>query len=114
MTGDTSMGTPAPGRSLVNADYASAFVLLSRAWDRHRVSARAEYFETTDKDQAAVDNNGEHGTALTLAYIFRPRERQRLTLELLHAVSYRPARTFIGSPVKASETQVQASYRFFF
>jgi hypothetical protein len=114
MIGDTSMGTPAPGMSLVNADYASAFVLASRAFGRHRLSARAEYFETVDRDATALDNNGEHGTALTLAYVFRPKERQRLTLELLRAVSYRPERIEIGAPLKASETQVQASYRFFF
>lgn len=114
MFGDTRMGTPSPGQSLVNADYASAFVLASHTWSRHRLSVRAEYFETVDKDRTAIDDNDEHGTALTAAYIFRPAERQRLTLEILRTVSFRPERIYLGTPVKARETQVQASYRYFF
>ncbi len=112
--GDTTMGTATPGRPLVDVEFTSAFILLSRAWDRHRLSARAEYFETTDKDLTVADDNGEHGVALTAAYIFRPVQRHRLTLELLQAVSYRTERIYLGRPRKARETQVQASYRIFF
>lgn len=114
LIGDTRMGTEVPGMSLVAADFASAFVLVSRDWDRHRLSARAEYFETTDRDLTALDNNSEHGTALTAAYVFRPLERHRLTLELLHLISYRPERAVLGLPLKARETQAQVSYRIFF
>jgi hypothetical protein len=114
MIGRTSMGTPSPGMSLVNTGFASAFVLVSRGWDRHRVSARAEYFETTDRDFTAGDNNAEHGTALTAAYVFRPVERHRLTLELKQVVSFRPERAHLNLPIKARETQAQASYRVFF
>lgn len=114
MIGDISMGTPSPGMSLVDTGFASAFVLVSRGWDRHRVSARAEYFETTDRDRTAIDNNAEHGTAVTAAYIFRPAERHRLTLEIMQVVSFRPERTYLNLPIKARETQAQASYRIFF
>lgn len=114
MVGETTMGMPAPGTSLVDTGFASAFVLVSRAWDRHRISARAEYFETTDRDRTLADNNGEHGTAVTAAYIFRPAERHRLTLELMQTISFRPERRYLNLPVKARETQAQASYRIFF
>jgi hypothetical protein len=114
MVGETTMGTPAPGMSLVNAGFASAFVLVSRSWDRHRVSARVEYFETTDRDVTEIDNNAEHGMALTAAYIFRPAERHRLTIELMRVVSSRPERAHLNLGIKARETQAQASYRIFF
>ena len=114
MLGDTSMGTATPGVPLVAADFASAFILLSRAWEGHRLSVRAEYFETSDRDATAADENGEHGTALTAAYIFRPADRHRLTLEIQHSVSYRAERLYIGQPRKARETQALASYRIFF
>lgn len=114
MRGDTTMGTAVPGIPLVAADFTSAFILVSRAWDRHRITARAEYFETRDKDTTVGDDNNEHGTAVTMAYVFRPLERHRLTIELTQGVSFRPERAFIGESIKARETQLQASYRIFF
>ncbi|MBM3515110.1 MAG: hypothetical protein FJX59_15575 [Alphaproteobacteria bacterium] len=78
------------------------------------MSGRIEYFKTHDRD-TSPDLNGETGQALTLAYIFRPVDRQRLTLEMLHIHSRRPERALsFGLPATANETQIQASYRFFF
>ncbi|MGE4063675.1 MAG: hypothetical protein AB7E79_09930 [Rhodospirillaceae bacterium] len=88
--------------------------MSARAWDRHRASARIEYFETTDRDRTEIDNNGEHGTAVTAAYIFRPAERHGLTLELMQIISFRPERAHLILPIKARETRAQASYRIFF
>ncbi|MGE3335313.1 MAG: hypothetical protein AB7I36_16835 [Rhodospirillaceae bacterium] len=114
MVGDTTMGEPSPGMSLVNTGFASAFVLATQRWGRHRVSARAEYFETTDRDRTAVDNNGEHGTSITAAYSFRPRQSDRLTFEVLQIISFRPERAHLNLPIKARESQAQLSYRVFF
>jgi len=114
MVGDTTMGTPSPGTSIVDTGFASAFVLASQRWGRHRVSVRAEYFETTDRDRTAVDNNAEHGNALTTAYVFRPAQRHSLTFELMQVISYRPERAHLNLPIKARETQAQMSYRIFF
>lgn len=114
MWGTTSIITFPPAPSVVKVDYDSAFLLVSKAWDRHRVSGRVEYFKTHDRD-TSPDDNSETGRAVTLAYIFRPFERQRLTLELLHVHSRRPERTLsFGLPATANETQIQASYRYFF
>ncbi len=114
MFGNTAMGLIAPDQPLVDVDFASAFLLVSKAWENSRVSLRAEYFETTDKDIAVDDDNDEHGNALTAAYIYYPAERQRLTFEALQIFSQRPERAFLGLPHKAKETQFQVSYRFFF
>ncbi len=114
MIGDTVMGLTASGQSFVDVDYASAFFLLSKNWSRHRLSLRAEYFETVDRDQTVDDDNDEHGNSLTLAYVFYPTERQRLTAEVLSTFSQRPERGFLGIPHKFHETQAQVSYRLFF
>ena len=100
--------------SVVDTGFASAFVLVSRRWGRHRVSARAGYFETTDRDLITTDNNAKHGTALTAAYIFRPVRLHQLTFELLQVISFHPERAHLNLPIKAHETQAQMSYRVFF
>jgi hypothetical protein len=59
------------------------------------------------------DLNQENGDAWTAAYVLRSFRKQRLTLEVLHADSKRPEREFLNLPVRAKETTIQASYRFF-
>jgi hypothetical protein len=116
MDGHTTVVTvPGAISPVVNTHFTSGFVLLSKPWDKHRVSLRLEYFETKDKDFLFPDNNNEWGNAMTAAYVFRPTDNQRLTLEFLHIRSTRPERTLsFGQPRTASENQLQASYRFFF
>ena len=50
---------------------------------------------------------------LPAAYVVRPFDKQRLTLEALNVDSKRPERAFLNLPVRARETILQASYRFF-
>ena len=70
-------------------------------------------FDTKDRD-VFPDNNNENGYALTLAYILRPKPKQRLTVELLYVDSHRPERQYQGLPVNGPvKTQFQVSYRFF-
>ncbi len=116
MDGYTTVVTvPGALSSVVDTEFMSAFVLISHEWDQHRVSARIEYFETKDEDVLFPDNNNEWGNAITLAYVLRPSDNQRLTLEVLHVHSNRPERTFsFGLPARVNENQAQISYRFFF
>ncbi len=114
MTGDTAMGETPQGDAIVDVDYTSAFVLASRSWGRHRISVRAEYFETIDRDLTLDDNNDEYGNSVSLAYATYPANRQRLTVEVTRGFSKRPERAFTGFTTKRHETQVQASYRIFF
>ena len=67
-----------------------------------------------DQPIRSVVPYADYGTALTLAYNFRPAANQRITLELLHVDSTRPERAAIGLPVRARETQFMASFRLFF
>ncbi|MBL8642652.1 MAG: hypothetical protein JNK21_01880 [Rhodospirillaceae bacterium] len=116
MDGSTTVVTvPGALSPVVDTAFTSVFLLLSHEWDRHRVSARLEYFETRDDDVLFPDNNNETGNALTLAYVLRPADNQRLTFEYLHVHSKRLERSLsFGLPAKAGEDQFQISYRFFF
>jgi hypothetical protein len=78
----------------VDTGFASTFVLASQWWGTHRVSARTEYFETTDRDRTPLDDNTKPGTALTAADIFRPAQSHLVAFEMLQ--------------------QAQMSYRVFF
>lgn len=113
MAGNTSMGTRPGLGSKVDNDYWSAYILLSKRFGRHRVSFRFDHFEVADDDLIPDDPNNETGNAVTAAYVLRPANKQRLTLELLHIESNRPARIGLGIPSRANETVLQASYRFF-
>jgi hypothetical protein len=95
------------------AEFWSAYGLISKEWGRNRVSLRLDRF-VTSSDHTVQDDTNEHGTAVTLAYNFRPAANQRITLELLHVDSIRPERAAIGLPIHARETQFMASFRLFF
>ena len=114
MEGDTTTVTIKPPTGpIVDTRFWSAYGLLSKDWGRNRVSFRFDRFGASDADRFP-DRNNEHGTGLTFAYIYRPVENHRLTLEVLNVVSKRPERAYLGLPIRANETLIQASYRIFF
>lgn len=113
MVGNTSMDTRPVLGSKVDNDYWSVFTLFSKRFGDHRISFRYDHFQVADDDFTADDLNQENGNAWTAAYVLRPFNKQRLTLEALHVDSKRPERAFLNLPVRAKETVLQASYRFF-
>jgi hypothetical protein len=113
MLGRTTMAS-FPTFTVADNDFASAFLLVSKTWGRHRLSGRTEMFDVNDNDNTPDDPNAEQGTALTLAYVFRPDDQQRLTFEVLHIDADREVRTTFGQRRRAKETQLQVSYRLFF
>ena len=115
MVGNTEMGRPFNPRfaRVVDADFWAYYSLLSRQFGPHRLSFRADVFAVGEQDGLPYDDNWERGHAFTGAYVVRPFDKQRLTLEVLHVVSDRRERTFFGDPRRIKETQLQISYRFF-
>ncbi len=114
MRGRTTVITiRAPIGPIVDTRFWSAYGLVSKEIGRHRLSFRGEVFKTIDRD-TFPDNNNEHGFGLTAAYVFRPADNQRLTVEFLYVHSERPERAFLAAPPRARETQTQVSYRLFF
>jgi hypothetical protein len=107
--GDTEMdGFEGP---FVLADFGAAFVLLSHAWDRHRVSLRYDDFWVHDRDHLAGDPNQEDGHAWTAAWFLEPPRagwgRCRVGVEALRLLSSRPARRILGEPARSSERSLQ-------
>jgi hypothetical protein len=108
LSGDTYMR----GRhAVVDTNFSSWFVLLSKHIDRHRFTLRYDSFGVQDNVSTEYDDNGH---AWMLAYALEMNDRQRLILELLEVNSNHPQRSDLGLPPVAHEHLLQASYRFFF
>jgi hypothetical protein len=117
MDGATNMGGRFPpiGRRAAEVDYRAAYLLVSRRFGRHRLSARYDYFETIDRDtMEGVYDNNEHGDALALAWIFKPTLEQRISVEGLYVKTDREALSRYGLSDRFDELEIQFSYRRFF
>lgn len=116
VTGNTVWGPDlANGAGVVDVDFQSAFLLASHAFGKQRFTVRYDWFQTDDRDLlVALDNNNEHGRAWTGAWIWRPWDRHRFTVELTHIMSKRPERVDLGVPERNDETVFQVGYRYFF
>jgi hypothetical protein len=91
-------------------DFDSAFravyALLSLDYERHRLTARYDFFRVDDHDGPPITR--EHGYALTFAYMLEVGLRHRFAIEYLRITSHRPATGF-DDP---SDGGWQFSYRF--
>ncbi|MGH9337468.1 MAG: hypothetical protein ACRD21_27270, partial [Vicinamibacteria bacterium] len=84
LSGDTWMGGQGAGQPKVTFDFRSAYLLLTVPFGRQRLSFRYDWFDMADRDEfRGVNDNDENGYGMTLAYLLRTTERQRLAFELL-------------------------------
>jgi hypothetical protein len=98
--------------SMVDIDYQAVYVLLSRSFERNRLSLRYDAFRVDDRDRfVAVDNNNESGHAWTFAYLYSFAQKYRAAAVLLRVNSIRPERIEIGLPAHTIETLLQISFR---
>lgn len=102
--GDTAI-EPETGYELW--DFYSTFLLVSKAWGRHRMSARADWFETEHVMTSWPQPFEEDGTAITVGYSYDFDEHWRGAVEFLEVRSDVAARAFLGEPVSADERQLQ-------
>lgn len=109
MDGSTTWGRGPTGAPGVFADYTSYFVLLSKSFSRHRLSARYDYFDVTDKDGIPFDNNAEEGDAWMLGYQFSVAKYVTLAAEWLQIATSRPAFAYFGMDQSVTERQLQFS-----
>ena len=93
--------------------FRASYVLLSKRFGSHTLSARYDKFEVDDAGSEDGDDYGwQKGHAFTLAYIYQPGSRWRYTLEWLHVVSTSYNREeYEDGPPMASQTQVQFAIR---
>ncbi len=115
MRGNTKMGfLKYGGKRSVDVDFEAVFALASHKFGKNRVSARYDWFETTDNSFKAEDNNDEWGHAWTIAVSRDFRANDQLILEWLRLDSWRPARRTIGYAADQTQDIVQVSYRLRF
>jgi phosphate-selective porin len=104
------MGPEFDGIHPVDNEYSSYFVLLTRAFDRHRVSLRYDDFEVTETDPVVLDENAEDGDAWTLAYRFQLNNKFGIAAEWLQIHSERPAWAYNNLETSQTEKQLQLSF----
>lgn len=103
------MGPALAGVHPVDNEFTSYFVLLTRPFDRHRVSLRYDDFKITERDPVPLDENAEDGYAWTAAYRYRFSDILNVAAEWLQVHSERPAWAYNGLATSRTEKQVQLS-----
>lgn len=113
MTGNTTMGRVVPvfGTRYIDMDFASGFVLATRKFGRQRVSARFDWFDTTDHAFVQRDNNNEAGAAITVAHSYEFNKKSTLIAEYMFVDSKRIARRDIGVLPDQQQSIFQVAYR---
>lgn len=112
--GETVMGPEINGAYVVDVEFFSHFLLLTKSIDRHRISARYDNFGVTENDRVPLDENRERGHAWTLAYQFQASEKVGLAAEWLRIHSNRPAWAYNNLATSRAEEQLQLSLRLRF
>lgn len=115
MTGSTVMG-PDPGNGIhpVDVEYDSYFVLLTRNWGKHRLSARYDNFDITQNDSTPEDNNPEYGLGWTLGYQIAIDDNLTLSAEWLSIKTHRCALVYYGLNPTVTEKQAQFTFQLRF
>jgi len=115
MTGSTIMGPDmGAGWHAVDVDYDSYFVLLTRNWGNHRVSARYDNFDITQNDLVPEDNNPEYGLGWTVGYQFTVTENTTLSAEWLSIKTHRCAFEYYNLDPTVTEEQAQLTLQLRF
>ena len=111
MAGHTRMGVPENGVIWVDTRFRSAYLLLTRHFERGSVSGRIEAFGTRNRGSTLTSEDDEDGWAVTLAARRGFGKLATGLIELLHVESDRAARERAGIAPKQSQTQLQMALR---
>jgi hypothetical protein len=114
MTGHTVTGFLTPVGWRVDDSFDAAYLLLSRQWGRGLAAARIDVFQVRDHSFQDLDNNDEHGWALTVDYRRPITEHLSWQVEALHVDSDRPARAYIAQDPRQAQTTVQTALKLSF
>jgi len=114
--GTTVMGpisAPAvQGYHVVDNAYDAYFALLTRQSGRHRWTLRYDDFAVVDRDRIPLDDNGETGDAVTLAWRFTPRDDWSIGIDWQRLAVERPAFAYAGAAVSQTERLVSFDIRY--
>jgi hypothetical protein len=113
LTGDTLMQSE-ERKDIVNNDYSSGFITISKRIQKHRMTVRLEEFSVTDNDNTLGDNNNEYGKSATFNYTFRYNKPWFLSVEYNWINSDRPSRSYVNQAVNLTERQIQLAARYYY
>lgn len=113
LQGDTLMQSP-DQVDMVNNDYNSGFVLLSKKINTYRASLRLEKFNVTDNDLTPSDDNDEKGKSATFNVSKQINRHWFLSAEYLWLESKRLSRQYVAQPINLTEKQLQLAARYYF
>lgn len=108
MDGTTVMGPIVNGAYVVDTAFESYFLLLTRRFDKHRVTLRFDDFAVVDNDEIPLDANDETGDAVTLSYRYDHSSRLSFQLEWLRIETERSSWAYFGLPTRGDERMLQA------
>jgi len=114
MMGSTVMGPVVNGAHVVDVEYDSFFTLLTRSFDKHRITARYDHFDVTQNDSTPEDNNPENGHAWTLNYQYGFSDKISLAVEWLSIKTHHCGWVYYGISPTETETQTQVTLRLRF
>jgi hypothetical protein len=112
MDGTTVMGPVMNGAHVVDNGMNAWFALLTRQFRRQRWSLRFDDFAMTDRDTTPIDDNSEHGTAVTVAWRYVPEAEWSIGLEWRRLDIHRPAFAYFGTPVDAKDDLFSFDLRY--
>jgi phosphate-selective porin len=102
----------APGGMRLGFPFDATFLLLSKRTGAHTLSARYDHFEVRS-DSSPDEDSGQRGHAWTLAYVFAPNARWKLTLEWLSVTSDSGARVeYFATAGLATEHKLEGAVRY--
>lgn len=115
MDGTTQMG-PNMGGGIhpVDVEYDAYYLMLTRNWGRHRVSARYDNFGMTQNDSIPEDNNPESGHAWNVGYQFAVSDIATVGVDLLSIKTHRCAHVYYGLDPTVTEEQAQLTLQLRF
>jgi hypothetical protein len=114
MAGSTVMGQVVDGAHIVDTEFDSKYLMLTRSFDRHRLSLRNDIFEITQNDDTDEDNNPENGYVWTLAYFYDLSDKLSFGAESMVIKTHRCGWTYYDIDETRKEKQLQLSVRLRF
>lgn len=111
MDGRAQMGFNFHNRIWFDIDFRSAYLLANRKVGAGTVAARVDWLKIHDRTQRLIDDNSEHGWALTADYRRPLTDWATVLFELLHVRTNRPGNIYGGVAPVQHQTQLQAAFR---
>jgi len=111
LVGNTQMGPVMFGSRALDVDFRSGFVSLSREVGSGSFTGRFDRFLVLDRSFRNIDDNSEHGSAVTLAYRWDVKPGTQLFFEAGRSDSLRPSRNRTAEDPHQDQTQLSTALR---